>query len=718
MAEEGSALVVIQPEDGIDAILTKIRAAGTTRVQVLVPDGITVLQSTGSYETLRRSLMQDQIEMEIISSDETILKAARSNQFNTIAVQGTHVTLTEESIPSSPPEPRKPMRDADADLSLLLAQAPDAAPPTQKPAPASAPAADAETGADFDPFSELDDLGDVLSGQQPASASGEYDAFADELDSLSDTLSQSAPASADYDPFADELDSLSSTLDNAAPAAQARTARPAATPQARPRIRPEDIELSPAEKKQAASVRTGGGRKETPDKKEPKSPRSSPTKERKTPSIGAFGGMLRQSTASSATNLSAPMNAFGIIIALVIIVFGAYIVLFGRRAMVTVALPALTQQTIAFDSQPLPIAEAGSEVTEQAVRAERISALVVFTTTGQVQGETMSPGAAANGSITMLNQGTQPVSFPAGTEFVATNTEGQEVRFVNDGPINVPSSTTNRQGRQIVTTMGETQATITARSAGSNSNIEANTITHIVPPGQPPVQVNAGGIFLEHGAITGGSEQTIRIVKDSDVQNKLSEALTGLSNQAREALAATAQTMNLELEATTTSPTEEVFARGEGYEVTVIPPVGQPVDDPANPTFYVQVRGQFHALATPPDKPLNQQLPTVAFNQLQNQGVITPGLNLVPEVHDWNWDGSTLTVDGALKPNETSSATLDPAKRIAILNALKGKSYAEAQAVLEQFKQEGTISGYQLPNVQKLPGWDFQLVLDVVPAAQ
>lgn len=711
MAEEGSALVVIQPEDGIDAILKKIRAAGTTRVQVLVPDGIKALQSSDSYETLRRSLTQDQIDMEIISSDETILKTARSNQFNTIAVQGTHVTLTGESIPASPPA--RQTRDTDADLSLLLAQAPTAASPPKQPAPASTPAP-ADTEAEFDPFSELDDLGDVLSGQQPASASGEYDAFADELDSLSDTLSQSAPASADYDPFADELDSLSSTLSGAT-SAQASTARPAATPQARPRIRPEDIELSAEEKKQAASVRTGGGRKETPGKKEPKTPRSTAA-ERKAASMGAFG--QQQHASISASNLSAPMNAFGIIIALVIIVFGAYIVLFGKRTTVTVALPALTQQTIAFDNQPLPIAEAGSEATDQAVRAERISALVVFTTTGQVQSETMSPGAAANGSITMLNQGTQPVSFPAGTEFIATNTQGQEVRFVSDGPINVPSSTTDRQGRQIVTTMGETQATITARSAGSNSNINANAITHIVPPGQPPIQVNAGGIFLEHGAITGGSEQTIRIVKDSDVQNKLSEALTGLSNQARETLASTAQAMNLELEATTTSPTEEAIARGEGYEVTVIPPVGQPVDDPANATFYVQVRGQFHALATPADKPLNQQLPTVAFNQLQNQGVITPGLNLVAEVQDWHWDGSSLTTDGILKPSETQGSGLDPAKRIAILNALKGKTQQQAQATLEQFKQEGTISGYQLPNVQKLPAWDFQLVLDVVPAAQ
>jgi len=51
MAAGESALIHIAPDDSIESIATRIRGAGATNVQLLVPDGTAALQSLGGFRS-------------------------------------------------------------------------------------------------------------------------------------------------------------------------------------------------------------------------------------------------------------------------------------------------------------------------------------------------------------------------------------------------------------------------------------------------------------------------------------------------------------------------------------------------------------------------------------------------------------------------------------------------------------------------------------------
>jgi hypothetical protein len=146
--------------------------------------------------------------------------------------------------------------------------------------------------------------------------------------------------------------------------------------------------------------------------------------------------------------------------------------------------------------------------------------------------------------------------------------------------------------------------------------------------------------------------------------------------------------------------------------VTVDPPRGTQVD-PAAPTFTVTVSAQFAALAIPPGNPLESQLQPVTSQQLADRGGIPPGMSI--GITNWQWDGERLSVEGVMRRVDT---TLDADTRLAILNAVKGKSRAEAQAALDNFVQQGIIASYKLPEVEQLPQRSHQLTLEVQQPAQ
>jgi hypothetical protein len=701
MSTDASAVVLIHPDDDINTIIQRVRDAGSPVVQLLVPEGITELQSTSSCEQLLHMIESDQIGLMVISSDEKTLRVASENQLDTIAVQGAHVMA-----PSSLPAEEAPVGEAVSP-----------APATAQPQPAADEA--------YDPFAaELDSLGDIMSGQTSAE---EYDPFA-ELDDLSATLAgeepsaharAGEPAAEDYDPFA-ELDDLSEAMSSggaqgAQPAAVATGAPAASAPPPRKRIRPEDIELSAEEKEQASSIHAGGGRRAEDKSKKSKKSRSqqvSPELQEMRDQKAAMAAGEKPKEPSAAAPI--PLSYILAVIVIPAVVVLAAIVWFGRTT-ITVAPPVIASEEIPFEDIIVPVAQPGETASDMSVQAHRLEEVISATETGQVLSEVQTPGAAARGTVTLLNQGLQALTLPAGTEFIGANAEGQEVRFTSDAEVVVPPATTVQQGRQIITTLGEADVMITARSAGSNSNIGGNAITHIALPGQEPFPVNSGALFIEHGPITGGGEETVRIVKEEDVRSVTEIALTSLDNQAQQQLRAKAEQQGLELQPTTIWPGVEYLATGQGYDITVVPEIGQPVADPNNPTFSVTVQAQYRALATPPDKPIAQQLQSVLPTHLQNTGLLEPGLT--PSVTDWQWDGTSLIVDGVLQP-PAQSGTLNPQTQATILHAVKGKTIEEARASLEQFKQQGIISGYRLPDKTAIPSWDFLVTLEVVPAGQ
>ncbi|MCU0494209.1 MAG: hypothetical protein MUD01_21675 [Chloroflexaceae bacterium] len=409
-----------------------------------------------------------------------------------------------------------------------------------------------------------------------------------------------------------------------------------------------------------------------------------------------------------------PLLIGGVLLVLLALIGG--VLLLGNRTTVTVNLPVRETQERRVDGLPIALIGLNDQASQSAVQADIIRAEVVYTATGQVTEETLTPTTAAAGAVNVLSLNTQAIDLPQGTEFIAANGQGQECRFATNEAATIPGSSQSRQGAQIITSLGQASVAVTARALGSACNIGENAITQMQIPGQEPINVRAGGnLEVTHGPIGGGSEQPIRVVKDSNVQEVLGQALAGLDNQARQELenAARAQA-NLTLENTTITPGRNDLSAGQGYEVIVSPAVGQNVD-PNNPTFSVTVRGQFSALATPQGRPLQNQLQPAVSEALIQSGQVKPGDGLAPAINNWRWDGTRLTVDSLLQPVATDN-TLAPATLAAIRESIRDKPRAEAEAALQVLVERNSISGYTIPEgVQALPGYDFQLDIQVVP---
>lgn len=709
MVADESALVLVLPDDTVDTIIAKVRETGAAHVQLLVPDGVTALQSPAGVAQLRTSTARNQIELQVITSDEATLDAARVGQLVTIGVSGTRVT----------PFGSSPIENGGASIPAVGGM----------PALADRPPATAPD--DDELFAALDDLSDVMSRAPHRDAPPEdYDAFAAELDALSDfTAGQpDAPRSRpdDYDAFAAELDDWGdislgeSTADTPSRSGRATPAGPAIPP--RPRIRPEDIELTDDEKRRASGTR-GDSRR---SRQEPR-PRARAIPARRSPFDDEAE---RFDPATRRARRPWFMRILPVLLILLLLVI-ALLFFLGRPTAeggtgtgilgnlggifssetVVVTLPSADAPGRPF-TLPIPLIEPGSPASATAVKAAPVSTAVEYSVTGEALSEAPVPAGTANGIVTIFSSNTQPIELPAGTEFIGTNPAGQEVRFAINEPVVIPASSVSDLGAQIIINRGQAQAGITAQAPGSAGNIDANTISQIIIPGQTPIVVNQGGaIRLQHDPIGGGNEQMVRIVREEDAQRVLGEALIGLNNQAPEVLQAQVEPQGLALEESTLSPQGNAIVENESYTMTVNPPFGTEVD-PANPAFTVTVSAIFAGLATPAGNPLQSQLQPVVSNQLAQQQGIPPGMAV--GVTSWQWDGSRLMVDGVVR--RVDPTTLDASTRAAILNAVRGKSRAEAEAALENFVQQGVIADYTLPNVERLPERGHQLTLEVQPA--
>jgi hypothetical protein len=210
MAAGESALVPISSDDSIEAIANRIRGAGATHVQLLVPDGTAVLQSLGGFQRLRQKLAADQISLLLITSDEQTLNAARLNQIETVGVQGARVAMPSlrpaaattgaaadpyatRSFRAEPinrrdaefldaldqvpiDDPDLDLRDQDADLYAALDDLPDS---FQQPSPARPASSRADArpniSADDDFAAALDEWSDMDAASMPTRPSARPD---------------------------------------------------------------------------------------------------------------------------------------------------------------------------------------------------------------------------------------------------------------------------------------------------------------------------------------------------------------------------------------------------------------------------------------------------------------------------------------------------------------------------------------------------------------
>lgn len=696
MAED-SALVLVGPDDSVDSIIKKVRDAGTRSVELLVAEGAPALQVIGGLSRLRTSAAEQDISLLLITSDEKTLNAARLCQVDAVSVQGVPVMAPPRAAESINPYSTRPLPAVDlgSDDELLRALDADTR-PGRRP-----PVGNTPSHSDDEILAALDDLSGFNSGVADQPRSGrdrQTPVFRDADDSYAAELDAWGDLSAGDDEY------------DASPRQQSVAPPPYEQPTRR--VRPEDIALTEDdlrgnERREAARERDRARR---PPARRAPAPLVDDTPRRRR-SVYEDEGY----EAAPTRRASSPLFTWVPVLLILLLVAAGGYWLYSNRATVIVRPPVPATEIVPFTDLAMPLSDTPVEATSPAVQAQAVQVEgVEYSATGTVSGETVAPRNSAKGVVTVLNSGNTPVDLPQGTEFIAANSQGQEVRFVTDAGVAVPPATTSDTGAQIVTQRGQAQVNVTARQPGSASNVDANTIRQIAFPGQAPVPASGGALLVQNGPLTGGDEQPVRIVTDQDVQLVLQQALTGLYEQGLKSLQEQANGAggSWRLEQTTVAPTPEELSKvGEGqvFELVINPQVGTEVSA-ENPTFTVTVRAAFNALAVPENRPLPDQLATAVPQQLLQAGTLKPGL--APTITGWRWDGSRLLVSGELKPTETT-ATIDAATRAAILDQLRGKSRAEATTILDGYKERGVIGDYTLPDRDPLPSLSFQLDLQV-----
>jgi hypothetical protein len=692
MVADDTALILALPDDTAESLLRKAGQAGARRVQLLVPDGVPGLQDKAQLDRLRALSERGGLELTLISSDPQTLRAARLSRIETMQVRNAHVVV--------PPQPPATPPPASPYATRVLDREP------ARGGVSSHLAADLSAGdaAFLDALDDLDTM-PPAPADSPAAEDEDFFAALESIASKRDARSSRRGATTDDDDFLNALDSLNADEDELRRPAPRRADAPAAPK----RIRPEDIELSDAEKTRATQT---GRRSAAPPQR--------PARAAPAPLPARADAPRRRSQLDEEFRPVAPPRRQSwiipvtMIIALLVIILVAANLILGARATLRVAPPTRPDQIEPISDMPLPLAAPGSGGTGTAVAAQAISSDVAVAVSGQIAESTMAPSGTARGTITILSLNPQPITLPAGSEFVAVKADGQEVPFISAAEVVVPPATTADQGAQIVTTRGTASLEVVARSAGSASNIDANSIRKITVPGGQTFSVGSGTLLVQHNPISGGSEDQVRIVKDSDVQRLLGDGLMQLDSQARQQLQGLARAGGLQMEATTIIPRRTTIEKLQGFDYTVSPAVGEVVDS-ANPTFTLKIQARYSALATPAGTPLEGQLGAALTEQLRQAGLLQPGDCKAPAITGWAWDSTRLTVSGQIAPNTQNPACgpgLSDSALQQVREAVRGKARADAEKALQSLAQQGVIGDYTLPDVDKLPSWDFQLKVE------
>lgn len=658
--ETDTPLVLVGPEDRAESVLAKVRQTGAARVQLLIPEGVTALQRPDELARLAELAAAAGVGLVLISSDPATLEAARLSQIPALAVRGAQVVAS--AAPAAPPQSRP--------ISPYSTRVLDQTPP-------------APAGPDQDFFAGLDEL----DGTPPAGIGSPRAEAAAAAASLQVALRDPGPPAP---PAMTDEELLAATL----------LAEPGLTP---PRVaRPAPPPAPPAG--------YGGRRDPQP------APRPAPSA-RPQPATGRApqGRPAAQRPAAAAAPAPArrtwPIVALTVALLALLAAIGG-VLLLGSRVTVTVAAPVRSDAIEPIAGLPVPIVPPGSGTTT-AVEAESLRSDVAFAVDGTVTEGTLTPSGSASGTLTIFNSTAQAVQLPAGSEFIAVTADGREVPFVSTADVLVPGATTSDTGAQVITSRGQASVPVTARSPGSGSNVDGNTIRRVLPPGGVAFSVDSGGFIVQHPPLVGGSEEEVRIVKDSDVQALLRPALEGLDAEARRQLAGLAQARGLALDETTIRPRRAELEQLQGFEYKVQPAVGETLD-PNNPRFTLTVQAAYSGLGIPADSPLGSQLGPVLTEQLLQAGRISAGDCRAPAVTNWAWDGERLLVDGQIAPDTLSPGCqggLEPAVLERVREAVRGKPYAEAAAALDALVAEGLIGAYTLPDVARMPGWDWQLTV-------
>lgn len=678
MMTDETALVLALPEDTAESLMAKVRTTHAANVQILAPEGTVALQRVAGTDALRDLATAAGVNLTIISSDLGILKAARQSRLATIEVTGAHV---QAPVPSTPSAPSEDLPAEDLEFLAALDEL-------------------AANGNTLDLFAPPSD-------QKRPVAADTRPIAAPETRPIPIPSSPSTPATppamGDDDlEFFDALDDLEAAFE------QERTGTPpppipsACEASAQPtRVRPEDIQLSEAEVARAGQI----GRRSEADRAQRTT--AAPRRESR-PEPVAPPARRAATPVPRATTRSQLWLVGALLIGLIVLVVltGIFIVV-TQSVTIVVRLPV--RETTPVVDLAIPITPV-STASANTVSAEPLETTVAISTRGEVTEGVLTPVSSASGTITLFNQNTQPITIPAGSEFVAFGPDNQPIPFISKADVTVPGAVTTRSGNQIITTFGEAAVQIEARSPGSASNIPVNTIRELRIAGGPTINLVSGLLTVSHDAIGGGTDEEVRVIKESDVRRYLAQALTDLDQEARRQLDGLALARNLRLEPTTVSPSRAELEQLAGFELIVDPPIGTSLSRD-NPFFTLTVQSRYSGLAISGDSAAFQRQLADAFNsQLIQNGQLRPGDCRAAFVQSWRWDGATLRIDGSIGPDPACGNELDPAIRAAIQNAVLGRTRVEAEAALQELVVAGRLAGFELPdNVDRFPGWSWQL---------
>lgn len=346
----------------------------------------------------------------------------------------------------------------------------------------------------------------------------------------------------------------------------------------------------------------------------------------------------------------------------------------------------------------VPIGE-GSGMDIEAVKLETT---VTIVENGEAVSEVPMPDGRARGMVRIINLLDQDINLPAGTEFIAQGANN-DVRLMVDAPAVVPRAVTTSTLTSRTTEYGQIEVAVTARSAGSASNVAENQVTTLLLPGQGAISSNQGQIILQNPPISGGSETVRRIVSEDDVSRLLGSALAKAYAQALTELQAEAQQRLLSVDPNTMSPSLTELGDPQVYGVPRIEPSVGTVLDAGSAEVRLSIQVGFVAYAVKSEQPVASQLQQAV--PLRFQGGKNPVCKVgeLPStrIDDWYVQGAAVFINGMIE----CAPQMPVAEPIlaALPAQLAGQPVERAREILDGLRAQGAISDYQLPPRQTLP---------------
>lgn len=734
LGRDDALLIPVAPHHTIDEIIDLVQHAGEARVELLVPDGTTALQSIAGVELLRDAARAAGVRVALYTADEQTSRAARIARLEVVNVgsavaapqpgdkprrptgQRRAVVPPAESSPrTSTQKMRRPDSSAQPPLSRLGAAGTTAAaasippqpavsrgpdtPAGETPPPSAGAAGDAATSEPALPASDAEFLSQLAALDQsappPADKEEEPPAWlrrSDEGALMFDAEGDvGVPRPAQRDPrWQDALGELDSTA--GAPG------RPAHSPAAQRRQQRFEQRINRVPQPTFWGALTG-----MLPRRAPKAPPAQPTdtgmrmtRPTRTPEEQA----TRQRQSRRLTLWPA--------LVFVALLLGTVAILWSQGTFsgigaqtLVIAPPLRTAEATEFTDLIVPLTDQPIDANSLSVQGALLSAQETVVVEGTATGQIVAPIGFGRGTIILRNRSSQPITIPAGEILVAG---GQEFEF--ESSVTVPA----RVDTEVGTTFGVAEATLVARTPGAQGNIPPGTIV------APPQRFSGNLTVSQPNPFNGGTDQQVTVVSPDDVSNVLSQALSQLYARGVRAIQAQVdQRPGYRIiegsDVAPITPTEEELRQkfSDPTQLAVFPPIGQVAQDNR---FTLQLTETFTALAVPADQSLDEQLRRAVTAQVHQQRPDLTGATI--QITGWERAGDSLRVDAIAVPSQEYLPVSD--ELIADIEAnIRGRPRAEAQAYLDELRARGQIGDFQLPeDWQTIPE---RVRIDVRPPA-